>query len=141
MRYPAVETTEVQEMAVLPFGVSFHCRPVFVTDMHLFADIFLSEECSVKIGDFGLATVKTRWTGSHQLSRQTTGSILWMAPEVIRMDKDDIAPFSTKSDVYSFGVVLYELLCGRLPYDGMGRDMVSGLLLGPVDHAAVSFIC
>lgn len=47
-----------------------------------------------------------------------------MAPEVIRMDKDDSHPFSSKSDVYSFGVVLYELLSGKLPYEGMSRDMV-----------------
>ena len=47
-----------------------------------------------------------------------------MSPEVIRMDKDDIAPFSTKSDIYSFGVVLYELLCRKLPYEGQSRDMV-----------------
>ena len=87
-------------------------------------DVFLSEEGVVKIGDFGLATVKTRWTGSHQQARQITGSILWMSPEVIRMDKDDIAPFSTKSDIYSFGVVLYELLCRKLPYEGQSRDMV-----------------
>ena len=40
-------------------------------------DIFLTEDLTVKIGDFGLATVKTRWSGSHQF-QQPTGSILWM---------------------------------------------------------------
>lgn len=40
-------------------------------------NIFLSDELTVKIGDFGLATVKTRWSGSHQFV-QPTGSILWM---------------------------------------------------------------
>ena len=32
---------------------------------------------TVKIGDFGLATVKTRWDGNEKV-RQPTGSILWM---------------------------------------------------------------
>ncbi|OQV18919.1 Serine/threonine-protein kinase B-raf [Hypsibius exemplaris] len=105
-------------------GMSYlHAKSIIHRDLKS-NNIFLSEDQSVRIGDFGLATVKTRWTGSHQQARQITGSILWMAPEVIRMDKDDIAPFSTKSDVYSFGVVMYELLCGKLPYEGLGRDMI-----------------
>ena len=42
-----------------------------------YLDIFLTDDLTVKIGDFGLATVKTRWSGSHQF-QQPTGSILWM---------------------------------------------------------------
>ncbi|CAH2317031.1 serine threonine- kinase A-Raf [Pelobates cultripes] len=40
-------------------------------------NIFLHEGLTVKIGDFGLATVKTRWSGSQQVE-QPSGSILWM---------------------------------------------------------------
>lgn len=40
-------------------------------------DIFLHEGWTVKIGDFGLATVKSRWSGSQQVE-QPSGSILWM---------------------------------------------------------------
>ncbi|GAB6029128.1 hypothetical protein CHUAL_004906 [Chamberlinius hualienensis] len=76
-------------------------------------NIFLHEDLTVKIGDFGLATVKLRWSGSHQF-QQPTGSILWMAPEVIRMQ--DPNPYSFQSDVYAFGIVLYELVAGQLPY-------------------------
>ncbi|XP_017494940.1 PREDICTED: raf homolog serine/threonine-protein kinase phl [Rhagoletis zephyria] len=76
-------------------------------------NIFLHEDLSVKIGDFGLATAKTRWSGEKQ-ANQPTGSILWMAPEVIRMQEQN--PYSFQSDVYAFGIVVYELLAECLPY-------------------------
>lgn len=76
-------------------------------------NIFLHDDLSVKIGDFGLATAKVRWSGSQQ-SNQPTGSILWMAPEVIRMK--EVNPYSFQSDVYAFGIVLYEMLTEQLPY-------------------------
>ncbi|MGH0169487.1 UNVERIFIED_CONTAM: hypothetical protein FKN15_057054 [Acipenser sinensis] len=84
--------------------------------------IFLHEGWTVKIGDFGLATVKSRWTGSDQVE-QPSGSILWMAPEVIRMQ--DSNPYSFQSDVYGYGVVLYEIMSGTLPYSNINnRDQI-----------------
>ncbi|XP_019868638.1 raf homolog serine/threonine-protein kinase Raf [Aethina tumida] len=76
-------------------------------------NIFLHDDLTVKIGDFGLATAKTRWSETQQ-NRQPTGSILWMAPEIIRMQEDN--PYSLESDVYAFGIVLFEMLTGQLPY-------------------------
>lgn len=38
----------------------------------------------MKIGDFGLATVKTRWSGSQQVE-QPSGSILWMVSGGVRL--------------------------------------------------------
>ncbi|XP_053329435.1 serine/threonine-protein kinase A-Raf [Spea bombifrons] len=85
-------------------------------------NIFLHEGLTVKIGDFGLATVKTRWSGSQQVE-QPSGSILWMAPEVIRMQES--SPYSFQSDVYAYGVVLYELVAGVLPYANINnRDQI-----------------
>ncbi|XP_072309460.1 serine/threonine-protein kinase B-raf isoform X2 [Eucyclogobius newberryi] len=85
-------------------------------------NIFLHEDLTVKIGDFGLATVKSRWSGSHQFE-QLSGSILWMAPEVIRLQ--DKNPYSFQSDVYAFGIVLYELMSGALPYSNINnRDQI-----------------
>uniref|UniRef100_W5NAQ6 A-Raf proto-oncogene, serine/threonine kinase n=1 Tax=Lepisosteus oculatus TaxID=7918 RepID=W5NAQ6_LEPOC len=86
------------------------------------SDIFLHEGWTVKIGDFGLATVKSRWSGSQQVE-QPSGSILWMAPEVIRMQ--DVNPYSFQSDVYGYGVVLFELISGTLPYSNINnRDQI-----------------
>uniref|UniRef100_A0A914ZQP5 Raf homolog serine/threonine-protein kinase n=1 Tax=Parascaris univalens TaxID=6257 RepID=A0A914ZQP5_PARUN len=98
-----------------------HSRHIIHRDLKT-NNIFLTEDGTVKIGDFGLATVKTRWSGSHQ-NQQPTGSILWMAPEVIRMQ--DANPYTTLSDVYSFGICLYELLTGSLPYTHINsRDQI-----------------
>lgn len=52
-----------------------------------------------------------------------SGSILWMAPEVIRMQEEN--PYSFQSDVYAFGIVLFELLAGALPYSSISnKDQV-----------------
>lgn len=98
-----------------------HAKNIIHRDMKS-NNIFLLEDFAVKIGDFGLATVKSRWSGSEQLM-QPTGSILWMAPEIIRMQGGN--PYTFKSDVYAFGIVLFELSSGRLPYQHIGnRDMI-----------------
>lgn len=98
-----------------------HAKHIIHRDMKS-NNIFLHEGLTVKIGDFGLATVKSRWSGSHQVE-QPSGSILWMAPEVIRMQDNN--PYSFQSDVYSYGIVLYELMTGELPYSQVGnRDQI-----------------
>ncbi|XP_055375555.1 raf homolog serine/threonine-protein kinase Raf [Condylostylus longicornis] len=105
-------------------------------------NIFLHEDLSVKIGDFGLATAKTRWSGEKQ-TKQPTGSILWMAPEVIRMQEQN--PYSFQSDVYAFGIVLYELLAEQLPYNHINNKdqilfMVGRGLLRP-DMSSIRLDC
>ncbi|KAK2885972.1 hypothetical protein QQF64_020493 [Cirrhinus molitorella] len=98
-----------------------HAKNIIHRDMKS-NNIFLHEGLTVKIGDFGLATVKARWSGSQQVE-QTSGSILWMAPEVIRMQ--DSNPYSFQSDVYSYGIVLFELMTGELPYSQIAnRDQI-----------------
>ncbi|XP_053577075.1 RAF proto-oncogene serine/threonine-protein kinase isoform X2 [Bombina bombina] len=98
-----------------------HAKNIIHRDMKS-NNIFLHEGLTVKIGDFGLATVKSRWSGSQQVE-QPSGSILWMAPEVIRME--DLNPYSFQSDVYSYGIVLYELMTGELPYSNIrDRDQI-----------------
>lgn len=79
---------------------------------------------TVKIGDFGLATVKSAWLNDdhHGTTGQPTGSVLWMAPEVITQKVKD--PYTHKSDVYSFSVVLYELVTSSLPYQNKEPNMV-----------------
>ncbi|KAI1730936.1 protein tyrosine kinase domain-containing protein [Ditylenchus destructor] len=82
------------------------------------SNIFFTDDSVVKIGDFGLATVKTRWNQHNGApDKNPTGSVLWMAPEVIKTNT-----YSTLSDVYSFGICLYELLTASLPYNQVIRQ-------------------
>jgi serine/threonine-protein kinase len=70
---------------------------------------------TVKVVDFGIAKtpVNPRLTQTEPKMGETFGSPLFMAPEMIR-GEDDVDP---RADVYSFGVLLYQMLCGRLPFD------------------------
>lgn len=52
-----------------------HAKNIIHRDLKSY-NIFLHEDLSVKIGDFGLATAKARWSGERQ-SPYPTGSLLW----------------------------------------------------------------
>ncbi len=75
------------------------------------ANLILTDRGDVKILDFGLA----RLLGQARLTRTGTvmGTAAYMSPEQARGEDVGIG-----SDVWSLGVVLYEMVAGRVPYEG-----------------------
>ncbi len=73
-------------------------------------NFLISSKRRVKIIDFGLAVPDT--PAFHKPGNRT-GTLNYMAPELLRRK-----PVDHRIDVFGFGVVVFELLTGRLPYDG-----------------------
>ena len=74
------------------------------------ANILLSQDGRVKVGDFGIAKAAE----SADLTQEGSflGTAKYLAPEQI-----EAKPIDGRTDLYSLGVVLYEMLCGRVPFE------------------------
>jgi len=72
----------------------------------------------VKIADFGIARIKTALELTK--TNKIIGSPLYMSPEQIQSH-----PIDPRSDIFSFGIVLYQMLTGKLPFNG---DNVNSLM-------------
>lgn len=74
-------------------------------------NIMVLRDGSVKVSDFGIARVAS---GGHStLTQEALGSVHYISPEQARGSYID-----ARSDLYSAGVVLYEMITGRLPFEG-----------------------
>lgn len=72
-------------------------------------NIIISTEGKVKVTDFGIARAAT----SNTISSDVMGSVHYASPEQARNGFVD-----GKSDIYSLGIVMYEMVTGRVPFDG-----------------------
>lgn len=74
-------------------------------------NIMILRDGSVKVADFGIARLMS--SAQNTMTQEALGSVHYISPEQARGSRVD-----ARSDIYSAGVVLYEMLTGRLPYEG-----------------------
>ncbi|MDA0282275.1 MAG: serine/threonine-protein kinase, partial [Planctomycetota bacterium] len=105
-----IELEYVEEMLMqLAAGTEYlHERGIVHRDLKP-ANIYL-ENGTIKIGDVGLAKFISE---SHRSAQtQSVGTVYYMAPEIAH------GRYGREVDVYAIGVMLYEMLTGKVPFDG-----------------------
>ena len=72
-------------------------------------NIMISKDGKVKVTDFGIAKAAT----SNTITSNVMGSVHYTSPEQARGGYSD-----EKSDIYSLGITMFEMLTGRVPFNG-----------------------
>lgn len=112
-----------------------HSMGIIHRDIKL-ENIFLGKDLRVLLGDFGLTM------SSHQESAiSPVGTVEYMAPEVLAIppvdmimskavDPSMIRPNDDKVDIWALGVTLFELVTGKLPFNGKDKTAIKRAITG-----------
>ena len=73
-------------------------------------NVMVLKNGSVKVADFGIAQVTS---ATNTMTKEALGSVHYISPEQAKGGRVDC-----RSDIYSLGIVMYEMITGRVPYDG-----------------------
>lgn len=73
-------------------------------------NMMLLSDGTIKVTDFGIARFSN---STRTMTEQAIGSVHYIAPEQAKGDITD-----GKTDIYSIGIMMYEMLTGKLPFDG-----------------------
>ncbi|MDH3492150.1 MAG: protein kinase [Acidobacteriota bacterium] len=110
-------------------------------------NVMVREDGLVKILDFGIAKLTEKSTPEIESEDKTAvqvnttpgmiiGTANYMSPEQAKGKEVD-----ARTDIFSFGVVLYEMISGRLPFEGESPLEIIGSILNkepkPIDNAEV----
>lgn len=95
-------------------------------------NVLVSPDGRVKITDFGIAKIADM-ASTNPPGGNVMGSVHYISPEQARGEETD-----EQADIYSLGVTLYEMLTGRLPYEGestveVARKHLNEPLIAPED--------
>jgi len=113
-----------------------HDRGIVHRDLKT-ANIVVSSDGLVKVLDFGLAKRmvgapegSTLTMTTHKEASPLSGTLAYMAPEVLRGEDNDY-----RSDLWALGVVLYESVSGRLPFQGSTTFETSSAIMREIPSA------
>jgi serine/threonine-protein kinase len=89
-------------------------------------NIIVSKDGTIKVADFGIARAATQQT----VNATVMGSVHYISPEQARSGISD-----ERSDIYSFGCTMFEMLTGKVPYEGeTSVAVVFAHLQNPIPH-------
>ncbi|MBX3228752.1 MAG: protein kinase [Labilithrix sp.] len=93
------------------------------------SNLLLCESGSIKVLDFGIAKRVSPNERAITLGVQPLGTPQYMSPEQVRCAKD----VDARTDIWSLGVTLYELVCGRPPFDhDLAAACIASIAADPV---------
>ncbi|MFP5374125.1 MAG: protein kinase domain-containing protein [Gammaproteobacteria bacterium] len=107
--FPVEDALRIARQLAVGLGAA-HQRGVIHRDLKP-ANVLLDGEGNGYIGDFGVA--RSLATSGLTLSGTVIGTPDYLSPEQARGE-----PVDARSDLYSLGLILYEMLAGRMPFDG-----------------------
>lgn len=109
--YPIPYLTVVEIMQQILSAISLaHQHRIIHRDLKP-QNILINEDGVVKIADFGIAIALSETSITQ--TNTMLGSVHYLSPEQARGSMA-----TNQSDIYAIGIILYEMLCGKVPFDG-----------------------
>lgn len=98
-------------------GMQFlHSRNIIHRDLKTL-NVLIDKDLYIRICDFGFSRQQK---AKNDVMTKNIGTPHWMAPELL----DGQSPYDNKVDVYAYAIVFWELLSGKLPYQGLNPTQV-----------------
>ncbi|MCA6212788.1 protein kinase [Thermococcus bergensis] len=120
---PVDENTALKLIVGIAEGLKHaHSKGIWHLDLKPL-NVLLKRDLTPKITDWGLAKISTR----SSLSTNSGYSPLYAAPE--QLDEETYGVPDHRTDIYGLGIIFYELLTGKLPYEGYSPGAVVGKIL------------
>jgi len=82
-----------------------------------------------RIVDFGIAILRDGGEGPDGQGRLTTNGLVLGTPHYMAPEQAVADPIDHRIDLFALGIVIYEMLSGRLPFDGSGAEVARANLL------------